>query len=456
MSVADAASTQAAIEARIYKKVAWRLLWFLLVMYVINFIDRTNVGFAALTMNKELGISASTFGVAVAAFSTAYLLCEIPSNLILARVGARTWLARIMVSWGLASAACMFIVGAWSLIGLRLLVGICEAGFAPGVVLYLTYWFPQFHRARAHTGYMMAQPISNVIGATISGVLIGMNGVLGLAGWRWVFLLEGLPAVLIGVIAYFYLTDRPSEAKWLSAEEKSVLAAALKRDADEREAALPAGPKRSVTRLILSRNFLLISIAYGCLIGNNNALAVWTPQILRAATSPDMSLFMIGLLTAIPPFCALVAMPLVTFHSDRKKERFWHCVLPMLFAAAGWALAASTATPGWQLVGISVAAMGCVSAWPVFFTLPSAILPRPAHPAGIAFLNTIGLLGAAVTPMVMGFMRDLTGSFAGPMGVMGAFLVVGVGLMVLVPRALLAGGDSEAMPGGAAPAATRP
>jgi MFS transporter, ACS family, 4-hydroxyphenylacetate permease len=442
-------------EARVFRKVSRRFLWFLLILFMINFIDRTNVGFAALTMLPGLGISASTFALSLTAFATAYLLCEIPSNLILARVGARTWLARIAVTWGLASIACMFIVGAKSLIGFRVLVGIAEAGFAPGAVLYLTYWFPQYHRARAHTTFMIAQPVAGVIGATASGLLLGLNGVLGLAGWRWLFLVEGLPAVLFGILAFFYLTDRPADAKWLTPSEKATVLAALARDAEEREKRVATGRRRSITRQILSRNMLLVSFAYGCLIGNINALGSWMPQIVRAMSSTELPFWLIGLITAIPPICTMAAMPLVSIHSDRTKERFWHSVLPMLIGAAGWTLAASVSRPGLQLVGLVLVSMALVSAWPIFFTLPSAVLAGESHAAGIAFLNVCGIGGTAVSPIIMGFMKDLTGSFAGAMGVMAATLVLGAGVMMLVPRSALASPADTPAPPETAPAVTR-
>ena len=210
-------------EDRVIRKASRRFLWLLALLFMANFLDRANVGMAAITMNRELGISAAQFALSLTCFSVAYFLCEIPSNLMLERFGARVWLARIAITWGLASAACMFIVGVKSLIGMRVLVAIAEAGFAPGAVLYLTYWFPQYHRARMHTRFMLAQPVALAVGATLSGFLIGLDGMLGLSGWRWLFLIEGLPSVALGIVALVYLTDRPADAKWLSPAEKATL-----------------------------------------------------------------------------------------------------------------------------------------------------------------------------------------------------------------------------------------
>jgi MFS transporter, ACS family, 4-hydroxyphenylacetate permease len=444
-----AASPFSAEEARVFGKVSRRLLWFVLLLFMVNFVDRTNVGFAALTMNRDLGITASMFALSLTCFAVAYFLCEIPSNLILERVGARIWLARIAVTWGIASTACMFIVGPWSLISLRVILGIAEAGFAPGAVLYMTYWFPQFYRARAHTNFMLAQPIALALAATVSGFLIGLNGLLGLHGWQWLFLIEGTPSIVMGIIAFFYLTDRPTDAKWLTQSEKNTIVAALKRDADERERRAP--PRSlSVTGEILSRDFLLISFAYGCLIGNASALGTWMPQIIRSLNSPGMPYWMTGLLTAIPSLCAIVVMPLWTRHADRTKERFWHCVLPMFLGFVGWCMAAGLTNPALQLAGLVLANISTICAWPVFFTLPSMVLPPKAHAAGIAFINVVGIAGTAVTPLIMGIMKDWTGTFTASMVSMGVVFLVGAAAMFLVPRHILASAEDGPLPATAA------
>ncbi len=424
-------------EASVLRKVSNRFLWFLLICFMINFIDRTNIGFAALTMNKDLGLTATTFGLAGSALSLTYLLFEIPSNLVLERVGARKWLARIMITWGIAAAATMFASGPWSLVALRMLVGIAEAGFAPGLVLYMTYWYPQYSRARAQTVFMIGQPLAGMLGAMISGALLGLNGVGGLAGWQWLFLLEGLPAIVFGTAIYFYLADKPKDAKFLSADEKQTLIDLLERDEEERRRLQPAGPARSVTGHILSRNMLLISFAYGCLIATFSALTLWTPQIVRAFSTPGTSFWQIGLITAIPPTLSIGWMIYWTRHSDRRKERFWHCTAPMLVAAVGWAMAALIPNPVLQLLGLTIASAFGLSAWPVFFTTPSIILPREAHAAGLAFLNTIGILGSTLSPVLVGTLRDATGSFAVPQLAIAALLVIGVVLMMFVPRGLL-------------------
>jgi len=437
MTIAQAASSRAQKEDAVMRRVSNRFLWFLMLCYMINFVDRTNIGFAALTMNKELGLSHTTFGLAGSALSLAYLFFEIPSNLILERVGARKWLARIMVTWGLAAAGCMFVTGPWSLIIMRMLVGIAEAGFAPGLVLFITYWYPQYRRASVQTIPMIGQPIAGMSGALVGGLILGLNGAWGLSGWRWLFLLEGLPSVILGIIMYFYIADRPKDAKFLSSEEKETLNALLERDEEERRRAQPSEPRRSVTRQILSRNMLLLSFAYACLIATFSALTLWTPQIIRGM-STAMPFWFIGVLVAVPPACSILWMLYWTRRSDRRRERFWHCVAPMLVAAAGWTVAATLTYPPIQLAGLIIASAFSLSSWPVFFTTPSILLPREARAAGLAFLNTIGIGGSIVSPILVGYLRDTTGGFTIPMLAIAGLLVIGVFLMMLVPRGILA------------------
>ena len=437
MSMASSAASREERESAVLRRVSNRFLWFLLLCYGINFVDRTNIGFAALTMNKDLHLSATTFGIAGSALSFAYMLFEIPSNLMLERVGARKWLARIMITWGLAAAGCMFVTGPWSLIGMRMLVGIAEAGFSPGLVLFLTYWYPQYRRAGAQTIPMIGQPIAGMFGALVGGLILGMHGVWGLAGWRWLFLLEGLPAVVLGFILLFYLADKPKDATFLSAEEKATLTGLLERDEEERRRSQPAPVKRGVTRQLLSRNMLLISFAYACLIATFSALTLWTPQIIRGMSSAAMPFWFIGVLVAVPPSCSILWLLYWTRRSDKRKERFWHCVAPMLVAAAGWVVAAFIHNPAIQLVGLIVASAFSLSAWPVFYTTPSILLPREARAAGLAFLNTIGIAGSIVSPLIVGTLRDATGGFTVPMVAIAGLLLLGVILMMLVPKGLL-------------------
>ena len=446
MAMAQAATTLDDKEQAVLKRVSNRYLWFLMICLMINFVDRTNIGFAALTMNKALGLTATTFGLAGTALSVAYLLCEIPSNLILERVGARKWLARIMITWGIASAATMFATGPWSLAGLRMLVGIAEAGFAPGLVLYMTYWYPQYRRASAQTMFMLGQPLAGMFSATLGGFILALNGNWGLAGWQWLFLLEGLPAIVFGFWMYFYLADKPKDAKFLSAEEKTTLINLLERDEAARARAQPAGPKRSITRMVLSRNMLLLSFAYACLIATVSAQGLWLPQIVRGFAGEGMPTWEIGLIAAIPPACSIAWMVYWTRRSDRQCERFWHCVIPMLVAACGWATSGLATSPVIQLCGLIVASAFSLSAWPVFFTTPSIILPREAHAPGLAFLNTVAIGGSSISPIIVGTLRDATGGFSVPLLAIASLLVIGVILMMFVPRGLLEQKGAEPAP----------
>ncbi len=439
----NGAAVDAAEEA-VFAKVSRRLIWFLFLLLLVNFLDRTNIGFAALTMNRELGLDGATFGLAVTGFAIAYVLCEIPSNLALQRFGARIWIARIMVTWGLAAAACAFAAGATSLITLRAMVGMAEAGFAPGVVLYLTYWYPQFRRARAQANFMIAQPIAVAGGSIVSSLILGLDGTLGLSGWRWLFLLEGLPAIILGVVVFFYLTDRPGTSTWLTAEERALVEAAVKRDAEKREAI--AGLEGPSWRMCLSRNMLLISLAYMTLLGNYSAAAYWLPQIVRAAASPGQPYWMTGLMAAIPPLATACALPFWSARSDRARDRYWYAIIPILFGAAGWIIAGMASAAPVQLLGLTIAGVCSTAVWPIFFAMPSAVLPRQAHALGIAFFNTIGMCGTALVPLIVGILRDRTGGFSAPMLFVAGTLVCGAALMLFVPRRLLVG-DGERAPG---------
>jgi MFS transporter, ACS family, 4-hydroxyphenylacetate permease len=440
MTAIDQAASDKTKLDLVLRKVSRRFVWFLFLLFVINYIDRGNVSIAALSMNKDLGISASVFGLSLTIFSIAYALCEIPSNMILAKVGARRWFARIMVTWGLATMAAALAWGPSSLIALRTIVGIAEAGFAPGLVLFVTLWYPQFYRASAQSGFMISQPIAGVLGATVGGLILGMTGVLGLAGWRWLFIIEGIPAVILGIICWFYLTSRPSEAKWLSPDERATLEAALKRDAEEREAMVAVGERPSLLSLVLSKDMLILSFCFGCMVANFSALGGWMPQIVRDIVAPGTPYWVIGFISAIPSLCTIAAIPLWSKHSDRRREKFWHSVGAVFVGAVAWEVAAISHVPVIRMAALVVASVTTIAAWPIVFTMPAAVLPRSAHAVGIAFLNTVGIGGAAVSPLIMGIIRDRTGSFSLAMAAMGVILAIGAALVFLVPRHLLNAG----------------
>jgi MFS transporter, ACS family, 4-hydroxyphenylacetate permease len=415
----------------VFRKVFRRLIWFLFVLLVVSFMDRINVAFAALTMNKELGLSATAYGLSFSVFYAAYTLFEVPSNLILAKVGARLWIARIMITWGLASAATMFAVDAWSLYGIRALVGAAEAGFLPGILLYLTFWFPRSCRARANALFIMGIPATIAVASTISGVVLQMNGFLGLAGWRWLFLLEGLPAVILGIACLFYLDDAPARANWLSDDEKREIAARLERDRVQEET---DGTKRGVLSQLGSRNVVLLSAAYFGLVTSLNANSTWVPQIVHGLAN-GASYAVIGLLTALPAILTVGVMPSWGASSDRANERAWHVRIALLLAVAGWLLVISFDLPMLRYLGLIFTSMGSFCALLVFWTIPASasILSPAARPAGIALINCIGIGGgSAIGPVVIGYLKDMTGSFTSGLLYVVAMLIMGVICITIV------------------------
>jgi ACS family 4-hydroxyphenylacetate permease-like MFS transporter len=413
----------------VVRKVFRRLMWFLFVLLIVAFIDRINIGFAALTMNKDLGLSAAAFGLSVTVFYTGYAICEVPSNLMLARFGAKLWIARIMITWGIASAATALAVGVWSLYGLRLLVGIAEAGFQPGMFLYITYWFPQSHRARANAVFLMGAPVTIAIASILSGFILGMDGFLGLAGWRWLFLLEGAPAVILGVVCFFYLADGPARAKWLTENEKSLLRARLDRDRAAVEAETSG---HSILRQLASRNVVLLSIAYFGLISSLNTNGTWTPLIIREF-APGASFIVVGLLTAIPALLSVAAMRFWSASSDRRNERAWHIRIGMLVAVAGWLLVAGARMPELRYFGLILVSTGSFCALLAFWTLAGSLLSQGAGPAGIALINCVGIAGgSAITPAVVGFLRDWSGNFSSGIFFVMATVLLAIGMISLV------------------------
>jgi len=392
------------------RKAFRRLMWFLFILLVVSFFDRINIAFASLTMNKELGLTAAMYGLSLTVFYAGYFLFEIPSNLALARYGARLWIARIMITWGIASAGTMFAVGAWSLYGWRLATGIAEAGFLPGILLYLTYWFPRSYRARANSLFLIGIPSTVAISSVVSGYILQMDGFLGLSGWRWLFLLEGLPAVILGIACFFYLDDGPAKAKWLSIEEKAALQKRLEQD--HAEETLGAA-KRTILSQLGSRNVVLLSAAYFGLVSSLNTNTTWTPQIVREFAA-GASFHSLGWLAATPAIITVGAMVLWGRSSDRRNERPWHIRIAMLTAAVGWLLVVFAILPELRYLGLILVSCGSFCGLLTFWTLPAstAILSPDARPAGIALINCVGIGGgSALTPAVVGILKDWSGSF---------------------------------------------
>ena len=429
VTTGSAMTVDAAPNDLVFRKVFRRLIWFLFILLVVSFIDRINVAFAALTMNKALGLSATAFAMSITVFYVAYALFEVPSNLILAKVGARLWIARIMITWGFASAATMFAVDAWSLFGLRALVGAAEAGFLPGILLYLTYWFPRSCRARANALFIMGIPATIAIASTISGFILQMDGLLALAGWQWLFLLEGLPAVACGIICLFYLDNSPARAKWLSEDEKQEIATRLEQDRALEE---NVHGKRSVLSQLGSRNVVLLCAAYFGLISSLNANSTWVPQIVQGLAG-GTSYAVIGLLTALPAIITVAVMPSWGASSDRRNERVWHLRIALLLAAAGWLLVIGSDVAIARYLGLVLVSAGSFCALLTFWTIPVAILSPAARPAGIAFVNTIGIGGgSAISPLVIGYLKDLTGGFTSGLLYVIAMLIMSVICVTIV------------------------
>ena len=433
-ATSESVATYSPALDRTVRKVFRRLIWFLFILLVVSFVDRINIAFAALTMNKALGLSAAAFGLSLTVFYAAYTLCEIPSNLALAKVGARIWIARIMITWGFASAATMFAVGAWSLYGLRALVGAAEAGFLPGIFLYMTYWFPRDCRARANALFVMGIPATVAFASVVSGYILQLDGFLGLAGWRWLFVLEGLPAVVLGVLCLFYLYDGPAQAKWLRSDEKAELIARLEHDRALEEQGVE---HPGILRQLGSRNVVLLSLAYFGLVSSLNANSTWVPQIVQHL-APGARYGTIGLLAAFPAVLTVAAMPFWGASSDRKGERSWHIRTAMLIAAVGWVLVASFDMAAMRYLGLILVSIGSFCGLLTFWTIPAsaAILSPKARPAGIAFINCVGIGGgSSIGPAVVGYLKDVTGNFTAGLLYVVAMLIMGVVCISLLTAA---------------------
>jgi MFS transporter, ACS family, tartrate transporter len=416
----DAARLMEPLEHRTIAKVSARLIPFLILCYFVAYLDRVNVGFAALTMNKDLGLSASTFGFGAGIFFLAYFLFEVPSNLFLERVGARKWIARIMFSWGLFSGATAFIGGEASFYVVRVLLGIAEAGFFPGIIFFLTLWFPAVYRARIIGYFMAAIPLSTVIGAPLSGLLLGLNGFMGMKGWQWLFILEATPALILSVVVFFYLTDRPADARWLEPDERAWLVARLQEEQANRERLR----RYSVRQALLNRKVLALSFVYFGAVATNYGLSFFLPQIVKAF---GVSNFQTGLITALPYVVGVISTVWWGRHSDRTAERRFHLALPLFVASAGIASSTALTDPTMKMVALSIAGFGIFGCLPVFWTFPTAFLSGAAAAGGIALINSIGNLAGFAGPYAVGRISDLTGSYTG-----GLLLLSTLGFMAMI------------------------
>ncbi|HEU0203029.1 MAG TPA: MFS transporter [Burkholderiaceae bacterium] len=408
-----------------FRKVTWRLIPFLFLCYVLAFLDRINIGFAQLQMKQDLAFSDVIYGLGAGIFFIGYLLFEVPSNLMLQKVGARKTILRIMVGWGLVSAATMFVTTPTQFYIARFLLGVFEAGFFPGIILYLTYWYPSSRRGRIIALFMTATAVAGLVGGPLSGwIMKDMAGVNGWAGWQWMFLLEGLPSVLLGVVAYFFLTDKPSDAKWLTASEKQILNHEL--GADQKKAPATQHSLRGVFRD--PKVYLLAAVYFTILVGGY-ALSFWVPTMIRALGVDNV--LHIGLYAAIPYLVAVIAMVWWGRHSDATLERRWHCVVAMLVCGAALVLSTLVAGNFWlSIVLLCFAAAGAAAVTPVFWTIPSAYLTPAAAAAGIALVSSLGSIAGFVSPFVIGSIKAATGSLTYAMYFVAAMLVLGAVLIL--------------------------
>lgn len=413
------------LERATMRRVAWRLLPFLIICYLIAIIDRGNIGMASLQMNQDLELSAKVFGFASSLFFFAYFLVEVPSNLAMQRYGARIWIARIMITWGLISAGTAFVQGANSLYVMRFLLGAAEAGFFPGVLLYLTYWLPSAYRARMVALFMVAIPAANFIGSPISGLLLSLDGWLGMRGWHWLFILEGIPAVLLGIACLFVLTDRPEQAKWLNDDQRGWLTGRL---AEERAQKTTIG-HISLWKLLRHKDIWVLALIYSGASAAGSTMSVWAPQLLKTFGLSSME---IGLVNAIPYGVASILMVIWGRSSDRTGERRWHTAMTMLLIAAGLLMTLFTSSLPATVVMLTMVLVGAYSMKGPFWALVSGWLSSSTAAAGLAAVGAMAnLIGGGLMVNVYGAIHDATGSYALALMPLAALCTL-AGVLVLV------------------------
>jgi MFS family permease len=419
-----------------WRKAARRLVPYLGLLYFINYLDRVNIGFAGPNgMSKELGLSATAFGFASGVFFIGYLILEVPSNLALHKFGARRWIARIMITWGIVATAVAFVPNPTVLVILRFLLGVAEAGFFPGIILYLTYWFPAAYRARMVAWFMVAIPVSTAVGSTVSSLLIrGGDGIFGLTGWRFMFLVEGIPAILLAFVTWFYLTDRPASAKWLTPEESKWMQAELDRERAETESTHHWPLRKALTHgRVVGLAFVYFGNVYGLY-----ALGFFLPTIIAGFQQQFGATFSIverGLITAIPYVAGAIAMVLWARHGDRSGERVWHVAGPMLLGGVTIPVALYLGSPVAVMIAVTVTAVCICCALPTFWALPSTFLAGTAAAGGIALINSIGNVSGFAAPYITGGLEDLTGTQRTGLWVVGACMIAGAALALVLKAA---------------------
>jgi MFS transporter, ACS family, tartrate transporter len=394
-------------ESAVLSKVTRRLIPFMFLLYIVSYLDRINVGFAALQLNRALKFDPAVFGLGAGIFFIGYFIFEIPSNLIMERIGARVWIARILVTWGLISSAMMFVNSVTAFYALRFLLGVAEAGFFPGMILYLTHWFPMKARGRAIARFTTATAIGGVVGGPISGIFLRMDGLGGLAGWQWLFLAEGIPAVILGFVVLAVLPDGPRQARWLHTEEKEWI---LSRLHDEGERSKLAHSRSTLTGALRSGRVWTFAFIYFAVIMSFYGIGLWLPQIVQSVSG--MNDLFVGFLSAIPFVAASIAMVLIGKNSDRTGERRLHVAASAFTAAVGIAAAAFFRTPAAELAALSLAVVGIWGTLGPFWAMSSDFLTGTGAAAGIALINSIGNLGGFLGPYLVGIVRSHTDNFA--------------------------------------------
>ncbi|WP_186066261.1 MFS transporter [Burkholderia gladioli] len=438
MTPYQATATPAAAQAgpaeldATYKKVFWRIVPFLMLCYVVAYLDRVNVGFAKLQMSQDLAFSETVFGLGAGIFFVGYFLFELPSNLLMHRIGAKIWIARIMITWGLLSAAFAFVRTPTQFYVLRFLLGLAEAGFYPGVILYLTYWFPTHRRARIIAVFMSAIPVSGIFGNPLSGwIMSKFQGGAGFHGWQWMFMIEAVPAVLVGIATLLYLDNGIAQAKWLSQREKQLL-----QDEIDAQPHLKSKEKHSLHAVFADPRMWWMSLIYFTFVTGQYGLTFWMPTLVKSTGIQDN--FTIGLLSAIPFLVAIVVMNLFGHSSDKRRERRWHLIIPATMGTVGFAVTAmfphNTAV---SILFLSIAAGGVLTCAPLFWSLPTAFMAGGAAAAGIAIINSVGNLAGFASPYVIGYLRDATHSTASGMVMLAGMLVIGSIAVWLTPAKLV-------------------
>jgi ACS family tartrate transporter-like MFS transporter len=426
----------ATLQRSTMRKVYLRLLPFAVLSYVLAYIDRINVSFAGLTMRGDLGMSAATFGFAVGMFYWGYFIFEVPSNVILEKIGARIWIARIMITWGILAGLTAAVTSSTGFAIVRFLLGVAEAGFFPGIILYFTYWFPSHHHARIVSGFLVGLPVAVAIGAPISTSLLELDGLFGLRGWQIMYIAEAVPTVVIGVLTYFVLTDRPQQAKFLTEEERNWLVATI---AAERRAT-EAARKFTLWEALYNPKVLLLALNYLGIVTASLGMLIFIPQIIKSLG--NYSNMTVGWLTMIPYICGGIAMVVWGRISDRMNERRWNLFFGCVLSTIGLVLAGMTMGTWWALVGMSLAAMGFYGSKGPFFAMPPMFLSGAALAAGFAWINSIGNLGGFFGPSYVGLMKDLTGGFAGGLyglALLGLVAAIVCALFLHIPKRLPSG-----------------